>query len=208
MKKLSGVAWAFAPLPGPGWRLHPDEEQFVAQARERRRAEFSAGRHLARRLAKSLGRSIACLPRGADGAPAWPKGVLASISHCEDLCVVAMARDDRLRALGIDVEPNRAIDRDLWPELFTPLEQDWLGRDWLDRDPSLGVDCSRFAFSAKEAYYKAFNPEEVSSFLDLEIRESGDGFSVSAASQPRPHRLEARRLGPWLITVCSAAAER
>ncbi|MEM1245367.1 MAG: 4'-phosphopantetheinyl transferase superfamily protein, partial [Acidobacteriota bacterium] len=168
-------------------------------AGSKRRAEFSAGRHLARRIGQRLGHPIAALPRRDDGAPAWPSGLLGSISHCDDLCVVALAPATRLRGLGVDIEPNRPIERELWPELFTPEE-----RLWLDRDRTPGVDSSRFAFSAKESYYKAFAPPDVHSFLDLQVETDGLGFRVVDPVAPISHRLSVRPLGRWLLTTCSA----
>ena len=118
--------------------LHDVEAASVAGAVPRRRQEFAAGRALLREL---LGVDRA-LPVGADRAPQLPAGSVGSLAHCEGVAVAAVAPDDHMAALGIDVEPATPLA----PEVARVI----LRADDPDLDPHL-------AFAMKEAVYKAWS---------------------------------------------------
>lgn len=86
---------------------------------------------------------------GRDRAPIWPDGLTGSLSHTETCCVVVLTQTKTTSALGIDLEPNSALDQDLIPEICTPAEQFWVSQR---SDPA---HQARLIFSAKEAVYKA-----------------------------------------------------
>ena len=62
----------------------------------------------------------------ASGAPRWPAGVTGSVSHSGSLCVVVVATRERVRGVGVDVEPAEPLERELWPEICTGGERSWL----------------------------------------------------------------------------------
>ena len=130
--------------------LFPEERALVASAVAPRRREFATGRACARRLLAQLGVPDAPLLRRADRSPRWPAGLCGSISHCEDLCVVAVARREVARALGVDVEPAEPLEPELWPRLCTARELAWLE----GRAPAERGRLVRLLFSAKESVYK------------------------------------------------------
>ncbi|MFM9994461.1 MAG: 4'-phosphopantetheinyl transferase [Phycisphaerales bacterium] len=149
-----GVVVGASDAPGDPSSLLTAECAAVASAVPTRRAEFAAGRALARRLLARLGIEHAVLPVGSDRAPIWPEGITGSISHAQGLCVAAVARRADVAALGIDTEPAEPLDEELWPTIAAP--------DELDRLRSLSPDerglHARLLFSAKEAVYKCQFP--------------------------------------------------
>lgn len=133
--------------------LHPAETALSASFGPKRRREFAAGRDCARRLLAELG--LAATPIGVDAhrAPCWPKGIVGSISHGAGLCVVAVARRDTIRGLGVDVESDAPLSEGVRRRVCTEGE-----RRWLD---ALGEEAGQFAklvFSIKEATYKCVHP--------------------------------------------------
>jgi 4'-phosphopantetheinyl transferase EntD len=167
---LSLSARPLADLP----ELFPEERALVASAGPTRRREFATGRVCARRLLEELGIRDHPLLRAPDRAPLWPAGIAGSISHCADLCVVAMARRETASAIGIDVEPADPLEPELWPSVCTPRELDLLARaDAWERGQLAHV-----LFSAKESIYKCarFAGAPELGFHDVEVSlERGAG---------------------------------
>jgi 4'-phosphopantetheinyl transferase EntD len=154
--------------------LLPEERALVARATASRRREFATGRACARRLLAELGCEGFALLRAADRSPLWPAGITGSISHCADLCVVAVARRDGVLALGVDVEPAEPLEPELWRIVCTPGELARLRA----APPAARGRLVRCLFSAKESTYKcvraAAGPEL--GFHDVEIElEAGSG---------------------------------
>ena len=95
--------------------LMPQERNFVKAAVEKRQREFATARVLARRLLADYGIRQYPLLNDDDRVPVWPEGFVGSISHCDDCCVVALlGKSGNTISIGIDVEPDTAIDPDLW----------------------------------------------------------------------------------------------
>jgi 4'-phosphopantetheinyl transferase EntD len=148
--------------------LPAEEAALVEGAVKKRVAEFTAGRVLARRALERLG--IADAPpllRGARGEPLWPDGVIGSITHKTDLCVVVAAKRERIRGLGIDVEDATDLDEELFDRICTPNELTWLE----SKHPSNHGLLGKLLFSAKECVYKCRYPMtgEFLGFADVEI---------------------------------------
>ena len=145
------VQFAFGD-PRAQWpAILPTEEATLDRAVESRRREFRAGRTIARQAMRAIAMSPEAISVRADRSPAWPDGVVGSISHCEDLCVAAVGRADQgWLAIGIDIENRRALPPELVPDICTPEEQDWL----TSLPASDRGDYARLIFSAKECAYK------------------------------------------------------
>jgi 4'-phosphopantetheinyl transferase EntD len=147
-------------LDGDVPALHPDEAAQVARAVTKRRREFAAGRHLARRALARLGSGFedVVLLNGADRAPRWPTGVVGSITHTgagdQGYCAVVLGRDSELVTVGIDAEEAEPLEPELWSFVLTADE-----RAALEREPveSRGL-LAKVVFSAKECFYKAQYP--------------------------------------------------
>ena len=151
-------------------RLHPQEEACVARATAKRRREFAAGRACARLALARLGLPEAPLGRNEDRTPRWPAGVAGCISHCAGYCAAAVARQESVAGLGLDVEVIGRVRPVLLPRICTVAERDTLLR--LGRAPGQGaIDWATVLFSAKESTYKCYYPltRAPLGFHDVEI---------------------------------------
>ena len=138
----------------PGLRLYPEEEPFVARAGERRRTEFTTGRHCARVALTRLGLEPSAITKGQRGAPLWPDGVVGSITHCAGYRAAAVARTADRVTIGIDAEPNEPLPAGVLDTIALPRERARL----LAAASDPGVCWDRLLFSAKESVYKAWFP--------------------------------------------------
>ncbi|MEK6675436.1 MAG: 4'-phosphopantetheinyl transferase superfamily protein [Planctomycetota bacterium] len=180
--------------------LRPTESRHVAKACSRRIAEFATGRASARHLLRQLGYGEPDIEVDPLRCPMWPKGVVGSIAHCEDLCIVALGPNLSVQGLGVDVEPNAPLEQKLWPIICTKNEQ-----AWLDRQPSWNRgNLARLLFCAKEATYKCWFPEtrRVLEFIEIEIELDckGDRFRAEVIRTGSPGCESERSFsGRWLI---------
>jgi enterobactin synthetase component D / holo-[acyl-carrier protein] synthase len=177
LRDMFPAAVAVGTMPNSAdWRELPAAEQaLVSHAVEKRQREFATGRTLARRLFGKMGLETRAIGQRQNRSPIWPTGVLGSISHCDDLCVVAVARDNvGIRSLGVDVEPTGPLPSEIWEEVARDDEYKMLssGKD------DLAIGMLRL-FSAKEAAYKCLYPvtQQTVEFHELRIL-----FSMNYAS--------------------------
>lgn len=134
--------------------LHAEEAAALAAAAERRRRDFFTGRTCARAALTALGwRDYPLLPR-SDRAPAWPQGVVGSITHTQGYCGVAAAADASILSLGVDAERIERVDRKIWPRILTDDEAGRL-QDLPEQEGQLRA---AILFSVKEAYFKCQHP--------------------------------------------------
>ena len=164
-----GVWTASCPVTEVEDDLLPEERLLVSRAVAKRRREFAAGRRCARALLAQLGHPGVPLLRNDDRTPRWPEDLVGSISHCAALCVVAVAHRSSLAALGVDVEPDAALEPALWRRICTPAEIERV----LGTAPAAERGrIARLVFSAKEATYKSVYPllGKVFGFQDVELR--------------------------------------
>lgn len=135
--------------PGDEDTLMPDEARGLSRMVVKRRRASGAARIVARRLLAGVGCEGCSLPHAPSGAPIWPAGVVGSLAHDADVAVAAVARCDRVAALGIDVEPAEELPPDLIGIVATPRERLETGSQRY---------YGRLLFAAKEAVYKAVHP--------------------------------------------------
>jgi 4'-phosphopantetheinyl transferase EntD len=134
--------------------LWPDEQAYVTRAIPKRRFEFAAGRRAARQALTELDLPPTMIPQAPDRAPIWPKGVIGSITHCDTLCITALAPQSIYRSLGIDIERNTPLPADLEAVVATPSEQ----RALATLPSPQRLHMAKQIFCAKEALYKAQYP--------------------------------------------------
>jgi 4'-phosphopantetheinyl transferase EntD len=146
----------------PG-KLPAIEQASVAAARVSRQREFATGRRIARSLMTRLGITDAQLPANDDRSPQWPAGVVGSISHAENVCVVALAPSEKFLGLGVDIEPNRPIESRLIETICTKQERAWLAH----QPPATRGVYARLMFSARECAFKCQYPF-TKTFLEYE----------------------------------------
>ena len=179
----------------------------MARATPARRAEFAAGRAAARDALRGIGLLPFAIPMAEDRAPVWPRGVVGSISHHDGECLAIVARKQRLDGLGLDLEARTDLPGDLWPEILTGAEMDWLGAQPTARRGGL----ARIIFSAKEATYKALYPVagKVVGFDAMTIRPDPEAgrFRAHLAIRFGPYgagrvlRGHILRAGPHVLTA-------
>ncbi|ACS87220.1 4'-phosphopantetheinyl transferase family protein [Musicola paradisiaca] len=135
----------------------------------KRRAEYLAGRYLAREVLSRLGTDDFILTHSPDRSPVWPEHVVGSLSHNVDnvLCA-AHLRNHSESCIGLDIETLMSDERanNLWPGIADEIEY-----DWLHTHPLLTFsDVLTLNFSAKESLYKALYPRVRRYFDFLDVR--------------------------------------
>ena len=135
--------------------LHPDEIPGTEGMIEKRLREFTLGRACARRALARLGIEDFALRNGSDRAPIWPEGVVGTLTHCRELCAVAVARRGPVVGLGLDAESLRALGAGIEERVTTAADRAHLAA--LPAAPHPG-GWPLLVFSAKEAFYKCYYP--------------------------------------------------
>lgn len=155
----------------------------IRSAVAQRQHEFIGGRVMARRAMTRLGVAPQAVPAGPDRAPMWPDGLVGSITHSKVWCAAVVARDDKIRSVGIDVEDARSVGPELWRIVCTASELSWISTLPAD-DHELAATA---LFSAKESVFKAQYPltRRMLDHQAVEVRLSRDW-----------HRWEGELLGP------------
>ncbi len=154
--------------------LMPHEDAHLGRATAARRAEFAAGRHMARRALATLGGPQIAIPAGEDRAPQWPAGWRGSISHSNSLCIAAVTAAPY--DLGVDLEPDSPLDSSLVATICSNEEVARIaGPDQLER--------ATLIFAAKEAAYKAQYPRTGLLFgfdhLDISLNLAAQRFTAT-----------------------------
>lgn len=185
--------------PRGDWPIDTVEERFVDGAVLKRKREFRAGRAMARQGISALGRGPTPIAAGPDRAPVWPSGIVGSISHCEDLCVVAVALTlDGFVSIGVDAEPAAALESEIFEEICGREELDWLEF----HSPDIRGLYARLIFSAKECAYKCQYPlsgqmldfHALSVGIDLGSQTFTARFNTGAGPFEPGDRLDGRYL--------------
>jgi 4'-phosphopantetheinyl transferase EntD len=165
--------------------LDPVEREFTRDFAPKRLREFAAGRLCARRALAELGIRGHSLRQGRDRRPVWPEGVVGSITHTDEFCGAVVASMRRLLALGLDAETIGRVTPEIWPQICTPSEANWIRSL---REPACGR-AAALIFSAKEACYKCCSAISVEwiDFQDLELELQGQ-LAPAGSFAIRPKR--------------------
>ena len=157
-----------------------------------RRAEYTSGRRVARRALGLLG--IADHPvTSRIRVPAWPPGVVGSITHSRTHALAIVGRTNRVRGIGVDLERERRVDARIAARVLVPGERANLAeQDW-----------RTMLFAAKEAVYKAVNPlvGEYLEFTDVEIIASANGTYRAAMTRPGKSKATVEAGRGWFQRV-------
>src|SRR5689334_14135921 len=101
----ASVHFGTAPLDELAGALGIDLSPHIAGTVTKRRAEYVAGRYCATQAIRTIQpRFVGQISAGADRCPAWPPGIVGSITHTRGLASAAVAPATRARGLGIDTE--------------------------------------------------------------------------------------------------------
>lgn len=144
------------------------ERSGIARMVPKRQREFTAGRVAAQRAMAALGQPAQPVLPGPDRAPIWPEGLVGSLSHCDSLCICAMAHRRDVLSLGVDVEEDTALEAEMIDTILTAPERRWLNHQ---RAGDMGR-LAKLIFSAKETAYKAQYPltREVLDFESIAVQ--------------------------------------
>ncbi|MET7461271.1 4'-phosphopantetheinyl transferase superfamily protein [Nonomuraea sp. NPDC005501] len=137
----------------PEAALFPEEAELVRRAADKRRREFTTGRHCARKAMERLGLRPVPVLSGSHGEPCWPHGITGSITHCAGYRAAAVGAYPAL--IGIDAEPDAPLPPGVLEAVSVPKERDMVRRLG-ERHPGTAWD--RLLFSTKESVYKAWFP--------------------------------------------------
>ncbi len=172
--------------------LLPEERPCVTRAAPKRIREFAAGRACARAGLSQLGFGTVAVPMGADRAPLWPAGATGSITHTQGYGAAAVAMRTRIRALGLDAEPEGSVGAHLWPRICTAQELAWLRA----QDGPAALGAATLIFSAKEAFYKCQHAltGQWLGFADIQITVEQEQFTVQPT---QPLQIAQHSPGPW-----------
>jgi len=179
------------PLGQPAPPLPQESACLSANAVEKRKREFAAGRAAARAAMVELGLPPQPILIAENRAPIWPEGLVGSITHTKSCALAVAARQDpsepdTLLGLGIDVEEDTPLAEDLWRAICSPAEQDWA------RAQANPGQMAKLIFSAKEAAYKCQFARSARYFgfdgMELEIDSNAGCFRARFCMDQPPFK--------------------
>ncbi len=186
--------------------IHNEERALTEKWGELRVRTFAAGRVALRAALGEVGVHVeGPILRDARGAPVLPAGVLASVSHKDELAIAIAQLDDGNGArVGVDVElldeaNVRSTKRiDVSRHILTERELAEVAH--LDEHARRVEMLARF--SLKEALYKALDPfvQRYVGFLEVEVRRKEDGtavFELSLTKREGPFDVD----GTWSVLM-------
>lgn len=134
----------------------------------KRKSEFVAGRYLARKALMALGANTTSVGIGAHREPLWPHSFIGSISHSKEFAVCAVANQNNVKRIGIDVENfiDVKVARDIVQNVLIESEYKLVG-NFINPHPVLLT----LIFSAKESLFKALYPE-VGCYFDFHVAQT------------------------------------
>ena len=135
-----------------GAPLHNALHKAVAK----RKAEFVAGRYLARQALTALAATDTAVAIGPARQPLWPAPFIGSISHAKDFAICAVAHSGHATRIGIDVEDilDAKVATDIAGSVLNAAEYTLVGSLATPHPVMLSL-----IFSAKESLFKALYPE-------------------------------------------------
>jgi len=187
--------------------LLPPEVEISASYGSKRLSDFCTGRYCLRSCTNLLGFNGEILI-GDRGMPLLPTGIVGSVSHSKVLSGAVAASTENFQALGLDVESNGRISRDMWHLLFNEAESGFLNS--LSAEDQV-LTATKF-FSAKEAFYKMQYPISgiYLDFHDVEmLPENEDALLLKLLSDAGPFKkgsqfeLNAKVAGNEIVTFCA-----
>jgi enterobactin synthetase component D / holo-[acyl-carrier protein] synthase len=158
-----------------------------------RRNEYYSGRHYGRLGLTNIGAYAYDIPNSGNGAPIWPKGIVGSITHTRKNCIVGLATMQSFSAVGIDLEVAGAVLREVYADIMSVTEIEFVGNDRL---------LPTVVFSAKESFFKFCQSEHYIDFLAVEVSINGSSLAVT----PRSYG-EANGFGPACGVWCEHHGE-
>ena len=150
-------------------RLMPAEAADTDAMVAGRLREYMLGRHCARTALRSLGHEAVAVPRNADRSPAWPAGIVGSVSHSGDIAAAVVGHAQDFAGLGLDIESPEPLTADL-AAMICRDDEDHTGEN------------AKLLFGIKEAIYKCIYPTVgvYVDFKEMEVKLDPTRSSFSA----------------------------
>jgi 4'-phosphopantetheinyl transferase EntD len=140
------------------FELHPLELAALGEAvAEKRHRDFRLGRAAARSAISRTGypcNEPPAILRGESREPLWPVGLVGSIAHCDSYGVAAVAWQQDVPAVGIDIQLIEERYTDALIARFADPDE----FEWIKSDAILRTERAVRLFSAKESVFKALYP--------------------------------------------------
>ena len=154
--------------------LSKAERSYANAVSEVRRKQYSSGRRAVQLGLSSL--NVIDSPiLFDDRKPSWPSNIVGSIAHSHSLAVALVGFKRDFRGVGIDILPKRAVSDRVRERILLEEELRFVSEGgYRDRQTMF--------FCAKEAIYKASNPEtdEFLGFKDVCVRLNQSNTEYSA----------------------------
>ncbi len=186
--------------------LFAAERALIESWAPHRQREFASGRVCARQALEARGIAAVELLPDADGLPNWPAGSVGSISHSRGIVMAAVALEDDLSLIGLDLEKTNRLSEAAMRRVVHPLEECFVGGDQVN---------ASILFSLKEAFYKAQFPRwrTTGNFHDLALRvdaDAGRAEVLELAPRFAPElsglNFRFRLVGDYVVSLCWLAA--
>jgi len=128
----------------------------IQRAVTKRKAEYFAGRYLAKQVLAQHGTKAFDLRSDPQRCPLWPNQLVGSISHTKNIALCAIANKTHIIALGIDIEfwIKKQSEKLIKSTVINPQEEQLIKASGLVFNQALTL-----IFSAKESLFKALYPQ-------------------------------------------------
>ncbi len=135
----------------------------IEKAMVARKAEYLAGRYVAKQALKSLGEESLDIPQGKKRNPIWPKEIVGSITHKSAKALSAVAYRQNVTYIGLDYEYwiQKKTEKNIKESIISEREYHLLKHGEMDYAKGFTL-----AFSAKESLYKALY-SQVNQYFDF-----------------------------------------
>ncbi len=158
------------------YQLEPSELELTTRMSAKRLNDFKASRYCAKNALKQTGITNFPLLINQHRAPIWPRGIVGSLSHCENLCIAVIASQKEITGFGIDIESLAPLKSELLPLICSSKEIDLLN------NTNNSLINAKILFSIKESIFKCLHPsvEVWIDFKDVELELNGESLQYTA----------------------------
>jgi len=159
-----GVAVSYSPRYPADADLHAEELAYTRDMVDKRLLEFTHGRHCARMAMTALDITPEPVRKRPDRSPAWPAGLVGTITHTGAHAAAAVAVSSDFVSLGMDMEISEPLESETINLIVRP-----------DEHSANDGDHAKLLFSIKEAIYKCIHPvvHTYVDFQEMEVDLSG-----------------------------------
>ena len=167
-------------LSGTKSDLLTEEAAVTVNYSDKRLRDFCSVRLIARELLQNYEINNFPILPDSERAPLWPSGIVGTITHCKDLCGVAISQTKHYRSLGFDMENIRDLNFSTRKFICTYEEEKWL----LAQPEASRILNLLLIFSIKESLYKCIyqaehNKINFKTFSAIPVRKD-KGFELKA----------------------------